>query len=121
VVQLVSTLGSAVLAGVLVGFVCGVFLEWHHLAGEPTRSTLSPSLCLTRAGAAQAAASGDSLVDRICVPAYDGWDGLTLEYRVAWPLGLLLTPAVLRRYRSDHHPPVLVCEQALLGTSNASA
>jgi gamma-tubulin complex component 4 len=44
--------------------------------------------------------SGDTLVDRMHVPAFDGWDGLTLEYVVCWPLGLLLTPTVLRRYNT---------------------
>ena len=32
------------------------------------------------------------------VPSYDGWDGLELEYATPWPLGLLLTRSVQRRY-----------------------
>lgn len=28
------------------------------------------------------------------VPGLDAWDGLSLEYRVPWPLHLLLTPQV---------------------------
>jgi|TARA_B110000971_G_scaffold167576_1_gene171805 gamma-tubulin complex component 4 len=32
------------------------------------------------------------------VPAYDGWDGLTLEYSVPWPLGLVLTQSTMKRY-----------------------
>ena len=32
------------------------------------------------------------------LPAYDAWDGLGLEYRLAWPLHLLLTPGVMGRY-----------------------
>ncbi|KAL2612318.1 hypothetical protein R1flu_024010 [Riccia fluitans] len=31
-------------------------------------------------------------------PAYDGWDGLTLEYSVDWPLQLLFTREVLTKY-----------------------
>ena len=32
------------------------------------------------------------------VPSYDSWDGLELEYATPWPLGLLLTRSVQRRY-----------------------
>ena len=32
------------------------------------------------------------------LPAYDAWDGLSLEYRLVWPLHLLLTPAVMGQY-----------------------
>ena len=32
------------------------------------------------------------------LPAYDAWDGLGLEYRLAWPLHLLLTPGVMGQY-----------------------
>lgn len=32
------------------------------------------------------------------LPAYDGWDGLALEYSLAWPLHLLLTPDVMAQY-----------------------
>ena len=28
------------------------------------------------------------------VPGYDKWDGISLEYKVDWPLHLLLTPEV---------------------------
>lgn len=28
----------------------------------------------------------------------DGWDGVTLDYTVDWPLGLLLSPEVMARY-----------------------
>ena len=34
------------------------------------------------------------------VPKLDGWDSLSLEYLVKWPMGLLLTPSVLSRYNS---------------------
>ena len=37
---------------------------------------------------------------KIHLPAYDAWDGVGLEYAVAWPLGLLLTPEVLGQYNS---------------------
>lgn len=30
-------------------------------------------------------------------PAYDGWDGLALEYSIDWPLQLLFTRGVLAK------------------------
>lgn len=32
------------------------------------------------------------------VPAYDQWDGLGLDYRLDWPVHLLLTPEVVAKY-----------------------
>jgi len=43
-----------------------------------------------------------SPVDAYRVPSFDGWDALELEYRVPWPLGLLLTRDALRRYNALH-------------------
>ena len=30
----------------------------------------------------------------------DGWDALYLEYKIEWPMGLLLTPGVMARYNT---------------------
>ena len=32
--------------------------------------------------------------EEVHVPAYDAWDGLSLEYDLNWPLHILLTPEV---------------------------
>lgn len=48
-----------------------------------------------------AGAGGSNVQKRgpnVRVPSYDGWDGLELEYATPWPLGLLLTRSVQRRY-----------------------
>ncbi len=35
------------------------------------------------------------------VPAWDpGWDTLSLDFRVDWPLGLLVTPGLLAKYNA---------------------
>ena len=46
--------------------------------------------------------ASSSPVDGYRVPSFDGWDALELEYRVPWPLGLLLTRDALRRYNALH-------------------
>ena len=35
----------------------------------------------------------------LSLPSCDDWDALWLDYRVQWPLGLVLTPRILGRYR----------------------
>jgi len=37
---------------------------------------------------------------KIHLPSCDGWDNMCLKYSVSWPLGVVLTPDVLKRY---HH------------------
>jgi len=61
-------------------------------AGEGSEIELGPGM--------DRGSTGDPAVDRIRIPKYDGWDALSLDYRVEWPLGLLITPAVLRRYNT---------------------
>ena len=35
---------------------------------------------------------------RIRAPSYDGWDGVGMSYEPPWPIGLMLTPPVVRTY-----------------------
>ncbi|KAK9841793.1 hypothetical protein WJX81_003640 [Elliptochloris bilobata] len=43
-------------------------------------------------------AASDAPAHALHLPSYDAWDGLCLEYHLAWPLHLLLTPAVMCQY-----------------------
>ena len=54
-------------------------------------SSLNSFIALRAVLALQASGAKRKLLH---VPKYDKWDSVSLEYRVAWPLHLLLTPQV---------------------------
>ncbi|KAK3232938.1 Gamma-tubulin complex component 4 [Cymbomonas tetramitiformis] len=66
-------------------------------ADDPMFSNIKLRLDVLRAGE-ECDANADAVLAKLKLPHYDGWGGMSLDYVVVWPLGLLLTEAVLRRY-----------------------
>ena len=59
------------------------------------------SLTLARGSELEARAKERSSakgMSRIRAPSYDGWDGVGMSYEPPWPIGLMLTPPVVRTY-----------------------
>ena len=59
---------------------------------------VSPNQGVDDTGAGAGGSNVQKRGPNVRVPSYDGWDGLELEYATPWPLGLLLTRSVQRRY-----------------------